>query len=66
MLFRSWKMMESAEKRYIVADSTKFKDHALIEYAAWGQFDGLITDTGLSSELYAGLSGKVNVVLAET
>ena len=61
-----WKMMESAEKRYIVADSTKFKDHALIEYAAWGQFDGLITDTGLSSELYAGLSGKVNVVLAET
>ena len=59
-----WKMMESADRRYIVADSSKFHNNALIEYADWEQFNGLITDRGLPDEMYNGLKDKVEIILA--
>ena len=60
-----WKMIESAEKRYIVADSSKFMNSALIEYAAWEQFDGLITDRGLQAEMQKDLEQKVKILFAD-
>lgn len=60
-----WKMMESAGRSYIVSDSSKFMNNALVEYAAWERFDGLITDRGLPEEIFRELSAKVNIVFAE-
>lgn len=60
-----WKMMESAAKRYLVADSSKFQSSALIEYAAWEQFDAMITDRGLPEEIRAALEGKIELLFPE-
>ena len=42
-------MMESARRRVVVADSSKFDATAFIRYAGWGEVDILITDSGANA-----------------
>ena len=60
-----WKMMESAARRYLVADSSKFQSSALIEYASWDQFDAIITDHALPEEIRVALEKKIELLFPE-
>ena len=61
-----WQMMQSAAKRFLVADSSKFQSSALIEYAGWDQFDGLITDCSLDEHVQRDLANKIEIILAKS
>ena len=40
-------VMQAAHRVYLTADSTKFDGYSLVSYAAVGDFDAVITDSGL-------------------
>lgn len=46
-------MMQSARRRYIVADSSKFENVSCINICPLDEIDAIITDSGLDGETYA-------------
>ncbi|MGT2661357.1 DeoR/GlpR family DNA-binding transcription regulator [Streptococcus urinalis] len=56
-------IMEQSDLVYLLADSSKFQEKGLHEYAKWSNIDAIITDQQLPSEIYQKLVQKVPIYI---
>lgn len=56
-------MMQSANKIIVVGDATKAQQHAMIEFATWGDVDYFITDQRIESDILETLQKKTHVLV---
>ena len=59
------KCIESANKTYVVADSSKFDGTGLFGYANWDGVSGLITDSNAPENQLKALRNSTDVIIAE-
>jgi len=57
-------MIESANKKIVLGDSSKAKTYSMIEFAKWEEIDVFITDKNLDEEIHDDLKDKVELVFA--
>lgn len=58
-------VIRSSNKVIVLADSTKFKSNAIMQYADWSDIDLLITDSGVSEEQRKMVSQFIDILIAE-
>ena len=56
-------MIKCARKIYVLAEGMKAQEDSLVEYAAWENFDALITDSFISTDGLELLNGLVEIML---
>lgn len=55
-------IIENSKKNIVLADSSKFENEALVEYASWEKIDVLVTDSNISKKLLPSIEKQVEVI----
>jgi DeoR/GlpR family transcriptional regulator of sugar metabolism len=58
-------MIRNSKTKVVLADSSKFKTNAIVQYADWGEIDYLITDDTAPEDMVKEIRKKTQVLIAK-